>query len=173
MRVSVAVRPSNLAFHPPESLATPLLMICAGTGIAPFRGFVQERALRAAAGGRVGRALLFFGCHHPDVDFLYREELEAWVRQGVVEVRPAFSALGGEVRYVQQRLWQDRADVAELFRRGALVFVCGDAQRLIPTLREVGARIYQEARGCAPDEAARWVADLEQNHGRYYADVFE
>jgi len=74
---------------------------------------------------------------------------------------------------VQQRLWQDRADVAELFRQGAMVFVCGDAQRLIPALREVGARIYQEARGCGPDEAARWVADLEQNHGRYYADVFE
>jgi cytochrome P450/NADPH-cytochrome P450 reductase len=50
-------------------------MICAGTGIAPFRGFVQECALRAAAGGPIGRALLFFGCHHPDVDFLYREEL--------------------------------------------------------------------------------------------------
>src|SRR5262249_17921442 len=89
MRMCVAVRPSNVAFHPPKSLATTLITICAGTEIAPFRGFVQERAQRAVAGRQ----------------------------QGVVEVRPAFSTLDGEVRFVQDRLWQDRVDVAELFRR--------------------------------------------------------
>jgi cytochrome P450/NADPH-cytochrome P450 reductase len=171
-RVSVAIRPSNAAFHPPGSLATPLILVCAGTGVAPFRGFIQERALRAAGGGPLGRALLFFGCDHPDVDFLYREEWEAWEEQGVVEVRPAFSAPGGEVRYAQHRLWQDRADVIELFRQGARIFVCGDAQRLLPGVRETAARIYREATGCTPEEAARWLADLERNHSRYYADVF-
>lgn len=171
-RLAVAVRPSNIAFHPPASMETPLIMICSGTGIAPFRGFVQERALRAAAGGPIGRALLFFGCRHPDVDYLYRDEWEAWERQGVVEVRPAFSAIGEDAKYVQDRLWQDRVDVAELFRRGAMVFVCGDGQRLLPVLRETGARIYQEATNCTSDQAIRWLADLEQNHSRYYADLF-
>src|SRR5262249_30308681 len=160
-------RSSNIAFHPPRSLATPLIMICAGTGIAPFRGFVQERACRAAGGGPLGRALLFFGCDHPDVDFLYRQEWGAWEEQGAGAGGSAFSALRTEVKSVQQRLWQDRADVAELFRQGARVFVCGDAQRLLPALRETAARIYQEARGCTPEEAGRWVADLERNHSRY------
>jgi hypothetical protein len=117
----VTVRPSNIAFHPPESLATPIIMVAAGTGIAPFRGFVQARALRVAAGeGTPGPALLFFGCRAPGTDFLYRDELAAWEQAGVVDVRPAFSrAPGGGGRYVQDRLWQDRAEVIALVERGA------------------------------------------------------
>lgn len=172
-RVSVAVRPSNIAFHPPEDLETPLVLICAGTGLAPFHGFLQERAIQAASGRRVGRALLFFGCDHPDVDFLYRDELEAWERAGVVEVRPAFSeAPRGEVRFVQHRLWEERGDVVEMFRAGARVFVCGDARTLMAGVRETAERIYQDATQCSTEAAKEWVAALEQNHGRFYADVF-
>ncbi len=65
-----------MAFHPPESLDTPVVMVCAGTGLAPFRGFLQDRALQAREEGVVpAPALLFFGCDHPDVDHLYRDEL--------------------------------------------------------------------------------------------------
>ena len=68
-------------------------MVCAGSGLAPFHGFIQHRALRAQAEGVTpAPALLFFGCDAPDVDYLYRDELEAWAAQGVVDVRPAFSA---------------------------------------------------------------------------------
>ncbi|MEZ5313889.1 MAG: hypothetical protein R2862_09715 [Thermoanaerobaculia bacterium] len=149
------------------------MLICAGTGLAPFHGFLHERAIQAASGRRVGRALLFFGCDHPDVDFLYRDELEAWERAGVVEVRPAFSeAPRGDVRFVQHRLWEDRGDVVELFREGARVFVCGDARTLMAGVRETAERIYQDATQCTVDAAKEWVAALEQNHGRFYADVF-
>lgn len=67
-------------------------MVCAGTGLAPFRGFLQDRALRAQEEGTApAPALLFFGCGGPDVDYLYREELAAWSEAGIVDVRPAFS----------------------------------------------------------------------------------
>jgi cytochrome P450/NADPH-cytochrome P450 reductase len=172
-RVSVAVRPSNVAFHPPEDVGTPLVMICAGTGLAPVRGFLQERAIQAANGRPVGKALLFFGCNHPDVDLLYRNELEAWESAGIVEVRSAFSAApNGEVRFVQDRLWQDRADVVALFQQGARIFVCGDARTVMAGVRKTPARVYQEATQCSPEEAERWEGEFEQNHSRFYADVF-
>jgi cytochrome P450/NADPH-cytochrome P450 reductase len=173
VKVSVAVRPSNVAFHPPGDPATPLVMICAGTGIAPFRGFLQERALQAGSGRTLGKALLFFGCNHPDVDFLYRDELTAWEKSGVVALRPAFAkAPQGDVEYVQHRLWQDRAEVVALFRQNARIFVCGNAQTLMVGVRETVARIYQDATSCSTEEAERWEQELERNHSRFYADVF-
>jgi cytochrome P450/NADPH-cytochrome P450 reductase len=150
-----------------------MVMICAGTGLAPFRGFLQERAIQAAAGQRVGRALLFFGCDHPDADLLYREELEAWQRAGVVDVRPAFTyAPDGDVTFVQHRVWKDRADVAELFRQGATVYVCGDGRRMAPAVRDTLVRIYEEASRVTRAEAEQWADQVEREHGRFVADVF-
>ena len=174
-RVAVAVRPSQVAFHPPESLDTPIIMVCAGTGVAPFRGFIQDRAIRAghAAGVKPAPALLFFGCSHPEVDFLYKDELTAWEHQGVVSVRPAFTLIpevGG--KYVQDRLWRDRADVIELVKQGAIMYVCGDGRRMAPAVHETCVRIYQEATGSTLDEAERWMTEMERNYGRYVADVF-
>ena len=172
-RVPVAVRPSHAHFHPPASPATPIVMVCAGTGVAPFRGFVQERAIQAAGGQPVGPALLFFGCDHPQVDYLYRDEFAAWEAAGAVSMRPAFSeAPEGEVRFVQHRLWADRAEVARLFCQGAHVYVCGDGRRMAPAVRVTCVRIYQEATGAAPEDAQRWAERVERESGRYVADVF-
>ena len=172
-RLAVAVRGSNDHFHPPASPETPIIMVCAGTGLAPFHGFVQERAIQAANGRSVGPALLFFGCDHPDVDYLYRDELQAWEKAGVVSIRPAFfKAPQGEVTFVQHRLWQDRADVAELFRRGAHVYVCGDGKRMAPAVRDTFLRIYQEAVGVTREQAEAWADKIERETGRYVSDVF-
>lgn len=172
-RVAVAVKASNEHFHPPASPDTPLVMVCAGTGLAPFRGFLQERAIQAQNGRSVGPALLFFGCDHPDVDFLYRDELQAWEEAGVVSVRPAFfKAPQGDVSFVQHRLWQDRAEVAELFRRGAHVYVCGDGKHMAPAVRDTFLRIYQEATGAARELAEAWADKIERETGRYVSDVF-
>ncbi len=172
-RVSVAVRPSNPRFHPPDDPEVPMVMICAGTGLAPFHGFLQERAIQAAAGRRVGRALLFFGCDHPDVDFLYREELAAWQQAGVVDVRPAFTyAPDGDVQFVQHRVWKDRADVVELFRQGATVYLCGDGLRMAPAVRDTLVRIYEETAHVTHAEAEQWVEQVEREQGRFVADVF-
>ena len=171
-QVAVAVRRPNVPFHPPASNAAPIVMVGAGTGLAPFRGFLQERALRHARGETAGPALLFFGCDHPEVDFLYRDELAAWEREGVVKTRPAFFRLPeGDVSFVQHRLWKEREQVKELLDQGALFFICGDGQRMAPAVKETLARIHQERVGGSAEEASAWLVDMEQR-GRLVADVF-
>jgi cytochrome P450 / NADPH-cytochrome P450 reductase len=173
-KVAVTVRPSNVAFHPPASLRTPIVLACAGSGLAPFRGFLQDRALAAQeAGERPTPALLFFGCDAPDVDFLYRDELATWAEQGVVDVRPAFSAAPVDgVRYVQDRIWADREDVRRLIKDGGTFFVCGDGRRMAPAVFETCARIYAEVSGATAEEAEAWMTEMQQEHARYVADVF-
>ncbi|WP_370865975.1 bifunctional cytochrome P450/NADPH--P450 reductase [Chondromyces apiculatus] len=170
--VPVAVRTPNVPFHPPATNDTPVVMICAGTGLAPFRGFLQERAARKATGEAAGEALLLFGCDHPDVDFLYREELSRWEREGLVTVLPAFfQQPDGEVSFVQHRVWQERARLRALYERGAIFFLCGDGQRMAPAVRATLARIHEEATGCSSAESAQWL-DTREREGRYVPDVF-
>lgn len=174
-KVAITVKPSNIAFQPPESLQTPMIMVCAGTGLAPFRGFLQDRALRAAHadGTPPAPALLFFGCDHPDVDYLYRDELATWQQQGIVDVRPAFSAVPKDgVKYVQDRLWRDRADVVELVEQGAVFYVCGDGRRMAPAVYDTCRRIYQAATGATPEQAEQWMSEVQHKRARYIADVF-
>ena len=172
-RISLAVRPSNARFHPPADPRTPLIMICAGSGIAPFRGFLQDRATQKEGGQDVGPALLFFGTNHAGVDYLYRDELERWEAAGVVTVLPAFSLQPrGEVSFVQHRVWEERARIVELFQRGGSVFVCGDGQYMAPAVRETLVRIYREASGAGEADAQKWVETVEHEHGRFVSDVF-
>ena len=102
----VAVRQSNAAFHLPIDPTVPVVMFCAGSGLAPFRGFIQERATQKESGREIGKMLLFFGCRSPDEDYLYSEsELKTWIAEGVVDVRPAFSRKNEHsngCRYVQE-----------------------------------------------------------------------
>jgi cytochrome P450 / NADPH-cytochrome P450 reductase len=159
----------NTPFHLPEDPLTPVLFIGAGTGIAPFRGFIEERATLAAAGTRLGPAELFFGCDHPDVDFLYRDELGMWEQLGAVNVRPAF--FKQDDMFVQHRLWTDRARVTELLDAGAKIFLCGDGKRMAPAVRETLERIHAEQAGVSETAARDWLRGLEAS-GRYVADVF-
>ena len=88
-------------------------------------------------------------------------------------MRPAFFRQpDGDVTFVQHRVWQDRADVAELFRRGASVYVCGDGRRMAPAVRETFVRIYQEAAEHDAEQAEAWVDRIERETGRYVSDVF-
>ena len=91
-KVQMAVRPSTAAFHPPSDPLVPMVMFCAGSGLAPMRGFIQERAAQKKSGREVAKSLLFFGCRSPQEDYLYSDsDLAEWVKLGVVDVRPAFS----------------------------------------------------------------------------------
>jgi cytochrome P450 / NADPH-cytochrome P450 reductase len=172
-RVSVAVRPSQTAFHPPEDTAVPIIMICAGSGVAPFRGFLQERAIQKAGGRSVGPALLFFGATHPDVDYLYKDEFAAWANHGAVEVLMAYSAQpAAEVKFVQHRVWAERRRIVDLFRQGAIVYVCGDGRHMAPAVREALVNIYREAADVDEQSAQVWADAMEREHGRYVSDVF-
>ncbi|QNH19757.1 Bifunctional cytochrome P450/NADPH--P450 reductase 2 [Xanthomonas sp. GW] len=171
--VSVAVRPSQASFHPPEDPATPIILVCAGSGIAPFHGFLQERAIQKAGGRDVGEALLFFGIDHPDVDCLYQEELQRWQDMGVVDVRLACSQAPQDgIAYVQHRMWQDRERVSALFQQGATVFVCGDGEHMAPAVRDTFVRIYRDSMGVSDEAANAWADRIEREHGRYVADIF-
>jgi cytochrome P450/NADPH-cytochrome P450 reductase len=162
----------NTPFFLPDDATTPVILIGAGTGIAPFRGFIEERAVLAARGTRLGTAELFFGCDHPEVDFLYRDELIAWEQLGAVSVRPAFFRDERDgVTFVQHRLWRDRARVAELIDAGAKLYLCGDGKRMAPAVRETLERIHAEHTGSSESAAREWLRELEAA-GRFVADVF-
>ncbi len=102
----MVVRNCSPLFRLPSDPTVPIVMFCAGSGIAPMRGFMQERAMQKISGRDVGKAILFYGCRNPEVDYLYGEsDLKEWEELGVVEVHPAFSrvaALSVDSQYVQE-----------------------------------------------------------------------
>ncbi|KAJ3487812.1 hypothetical protein NLI96_g3280 [Meripilus lineatus] len=174
-KVQVAIRPSAASFHPPRDPKTPLIMFCSGTGLAPMRGFIQERALQKEAGQEVGKITLFFGCRRPNEDYLYSTtDMKKWVEEGVVDVRPAFSretdkSLG--CKYVQDRIWHDRSDIRHAYdEAGAKFFTCG-SRKVAEGVKQVLMSIICEARGVSEEEGALLFdrAILE----RYSTDVFE
>ncbi|WP_428970426.1 bifunctional cytochrome P450/NADPH--P450 reductase [Sphingomonas sp. Xoc002] len=171
--LGVAVRQSQAGFHLPADPVTPVIMVCAGSGIAPFRGFLQERALRKAGGEPLAPALLFFGVRDPDGDFLYREELEGWQDTEVVNLRMAFSATGqGGIVHVQDAIWRDREEIAALFRAGARILLCGDGEHMAPAVREVLIRIYEAETNASHAEALAWAERIEREGVRYVADIY-
>ncbi len=117
--------------------------------------------------------MLFFGIDHPDVDYLYKDELRRWQDMGVVDVRLACSQAPQDgVAYVQHRMWQDRARVSALFQQGATVYVCGDGEHMAPAVRDTFVRIYRDSMGVSADAANAWADRMEREHGRYVADIF-
>ncbi|CUA71580.1 NADPH-ferrihemoprotein reductase [Rhizoctonia solani] len=171
-RVQMAVRPSTKAFHPPPDPSVPMVMFAAGSGIAPFQGFIQERAIQAQAGRQVAKSVLFFGCRNPGEDYLYGDsELKEWTELGVVDVRPAFSRLvekSGGSKYVQDRIWADRIIVHEAFENGAKFYTCGGSN-VASGIRDVCIRIIAED-GCGEDEAEEFFKQVQKE--RYAMDVF-
>ncbi|MFT3801017.1 MAG: flavodoxin domain-containing protein [Burkholderiaceae bacterium] len=170
-RVHAFVRDPQTAFRLPADPRTPIVMIGPGTGLAPFRGFLQERAAQRAAGQAIGDAMLFFGCRHPDQDYLYRDELEAFARDGVTELHVAFSRQSDRKVYVQDLLREQRERVWSLLARGGVVYVCGDASRMEPDVRTALTGIAGSCGGMS-DEDARAHVDALVSGGRYLVDVW-
>ncbi|KAK4552965.1 hypothetical protein LTR86_009889 [Recurvomyces mirabilis] len=173
-KVHCYVRSTNANFRLPLTQSTPVIMVCAGTGFAPMRGFIQERAAIAEAQKITpGKALLYFGCRDREKDFLCRSELEAWEKQGIVELRPTFSRAGSVgigYKYVPDRLWAEQEEIVELFRAGAKVFLCGSASKLARSTNEVFEKIVREAKSCGLDEAKAFLDTIKQD--RYVTDIF-
>ncbi|MEM1246407.1 MAG: cytochrome P450 [Acidobacteriota bacterium] len=169
--VHAFVRSNDSGFGPPKNLATPLLMVGPGTGLAPFRGFLQERQAEMAKGRRAGDALLFFGCRHPDHDFLYRQELEQFRDQGVCDLVVAFSRFDEHKVYVQDRLLEHQDRVWELIEAGAAIYVCGDAGEMAPEVRATLVEICAAKTGRSEAESEQYIAEMEAT-GRYLTDVW-
>ncbi|AOS62030.1 bifunctional cytochrome P450/NADPH--P450 reductase [Actinoalloteichus hymeniacidonis] len=162
-RLTVALAAPQEEFRPPADNSVPVVMIAAGSGIAPFRAFIAARRARAEKGEPHGANLLFFGCRHPDSDDLYAEEFAPLVAAGTLQVHRAFSRRpDGDVHYVQHRLWAERRSVLDLVEQGAHLYVCGDVTGMGPAVEECLRRI-------GPDED--WL-DRLRAAGRYATDLF-
>jgi len=169
--VHATVKETKAGFRLPDDNAVPIVMIGPGTGLAPFRGFLQERAARKAKGATLGPAMLFFGCRHPEQDFLYADELASFATDGICELHTAFSRTDGARTYVQHQVAAQKERVWQLIEQGAIVYVCGDGGKMEPDVKAALVAIYREKRGA--DEAAgnRWIEDMGANN-RYVLDVW-
>ncbi|CAM3132999.1 bifunctional nitrate reductase/sulfite reductase flavoprotein subunit alpha [Skermania piniformis] len=165
--VDVFVQPTR-HFRPPEDPDTAAVMIGPGTGVAPFRGFLRERAARGAGGPN----WLFFGEQHEACDFYYRDELAELQERGVLtRLDLAFSRDGSERVYVQHRMREHAAELWQWLRRGAHVYVCGDAARMARDVDEALCGIVAEHGQMAPKSARSYLAALAAEQ-RYVRDVY-
>ncbi|GAA4647603.1 cytochrome P450 [Pontixanthobacter gangjinensis] len=170
-RFQAIVREPTANFRLPEDHSQPVIMVGPGTGIAPFRGFLQQRDRLQQAGKNLGDALLFFGCRHPDHDYLYREELEDYDRRGVASVFAAFSRHDGSRTYVQDCIVEHADRVWELIEQGARIYICGDGAKMEPDVRGTLASIYARKTDCSGAEADSWIESMIDRE-RYLLDVW-
>jgi len=157
------------AFQAPADLSVPVIYVSAGTGLAPFRGFIGDRAAEQAAGKALGPGLCYFGIRHPDVDYLHRAELEAAEKAGVISMRPAFSRAEVDgVKYVQDRIAVDGDEIWAAMEAGGRVYICGDGKGMAPAVREAFKSIHR-GHGSGDDQA--WLDGLIAED-RYVEDVW-
>lgn len=160
----------NPDFRLPKDLKTPTVMIGPGTGLAPFRAFLQER-IHLAEGEATGTNLLFFGCRRQEQDFLYRSQLESWQQDGVLKLYTAFSREQEKKIYVQDHLWEAREEVWQLIEQGGQVYVCGDAQYMAPDVEACLLNIFKTKGDLSPSEAQDLFLKMHET-GQYQRDVW-
>ncbi|MGI5460481.1 bifunctional cytochrome P450/NADPH--P450 reductase [Streptomyces sp. CA-249302] len=166
--IHARVQPCREAFRIDDP-TTPVIMVAAGTGLAPFRGAVADRMAALAAGTELAPALCYFGCDAPDADFLHAEELRTAEAAGAVSIRPAFSTAG---TFVQHRIAAEADEVWELLGAGARVYVCGEGSRMAPGVREAFRTLFRKHTPDADEPAAeQWLDGLVRD-GRYVEDVY-
>ena len=168
--VPVLVFPSVAKhFHLPENPDTPVIMVGPGTGVAPFRAYLQERK----AVGAKGKNWLFLGSQHEHCDFAYRDEFEAFKKERILtRLDCAWSRDQLEKIYVQHRMKENAAEIWKwLDGEGAHFFVCGDARRMAKDVDATLRRIVQEHGGKSVDQANEYVEKLKSEK-RYKRDVY-
>jgi sulfite reductase (NADPH) flavoprotein alpha-component len=157
----------NTAFRPPAG-DVPLIMIGPGTGIAPFRGFLHERK----ALGHKGRNWLFFGDQRRETDYLYREEIESFAKDGTLtRLDLAWSREGDKKVYVQHRMLEHAAKLWEWLEDGAAIYVCGDASRMAKDVDNTLHEVICKASSKSPEAAAEYISQMKAQR-RYQRDVY-
>ncbi|KAF8541400.1 hypothetical protein BDD12DRAFT_732328 [Trichophaea hybrida] len=171
IHLPVHVRSSN--FRLPSDPSKPVIMIGPGTGVAPFRGFVQERTALAEQGVKVGVTMLFFGCRKESEDFLYKDEWKLYAQKmgDTFQIVTAFSRDTAKKVYVQHRLWEHAEDINELMKQGAYVYVCGDAAHMAREVNSVLGKIVASERGLSEEQGHEFVKRLRSSN-MYQEDVW-
>ncbi len=155
-------------FRLPADPNCPIIMVGPGTGIAPFRAFLEERE----AIGAKGPSWLFFGNQYFDFDFLYRQELDGFLdRRALTRLDIAFSRDTAQKVYVQDRMHQHAAELWKWLEDGAFFYVCGDARRMARDVDQMLYQIVAEQGRRSAEEAKHYVQELAKS-GRYHRDVY-
>ena len=155
-------------FKLPTDLATDVIMCGPGTGIAPFRAFLEEREATEAG----GRNWLFFGNPHESTDFLYKEQLLQQKEEGVLNrLDLAWSRDGDQKVYVQNKMLEAGAELWEWFQKGAHFYICGDAKRMAKDVDQALHTIAEQHGGLSEDEAKDFINQLKKDK-RYQRDVY-
>ena len=155
-------------FHLPEDPNAALIMVGPGTGVAPFRAFLQERK---AIGVR-GKSWLFFGAQREKSDYYYRDEFATFQKEGyLARIETAFSRDQAEKIYVQHRMRENAAEIWKWLEEGAYFFVCGDARRMAKDVDAILRKLVQEQGGKSADGANEYVEKLKSEK-RYKRDVY-
>lgn len=171
IHVPVHVRHSN--FKLPSDPSKPIIMVGPGTGVAPFRAFVQERAAQAKAGQNVGKTILFFGCRKSTEDFLYADEWEEYKKDlgDKFSLITAFSREGPQKVYVQHRLLEHSKEINDLLEQKAYFYVCGDAANMAREVNAALGKIMSEQRGI-PESKAEEIVKSMRSSNQYQEDVW-
>ncbi|KAL9102958.1 MAG: hypothetical protein Q9163_001945 [Psora crenata] len=172
IHVPVHVRHSN--FKLPSDPSKPIIMVGPGSGVAPFRGFVQERAAQAKAGQKVGQTVLFYGCRRSTEDYLYKDEWESFKNDlgETFTLITAFSRESPKKTYVQHRLEENAALVNSLLQEHkANFYVCGDAANMAREVSTMLGKIISEQRGVSLEKAEDVVKAM-RNSNQYQEDVW-
>ena len=158
----------NKSFRVPANNSAPLIMVGPGTGIAPFRAFLQERQTTGAQ----GKNWLFFGDQHQEHDFIYQDELLAWRDNGLLtRLDLAFSRDQEKKIYVQSRMLEQGAELYAWLQEGAYFYVCGDASRMAKDVDNALYEVVRQFGGLSTERAADYVDQLKKEK-RYLRDVY-
>jgi cytochrome P450/NADPH-cytochrome P450 reductase len=169
--VLLFVRTPESRFQLPENSETPIIMVGPGTGVAPFRGFLQARSAMKHEGKTLGEAHLYFGCKN-EADFIYREELEQYEKEGVVNLHTAFSRMKDKPKtYVQHLMAQNAEELIRILDQGGRLYICGDGSKMAPEVEWTLQKVYQSVHRVGEQEAQKWMEKLQAD-GTYAKDVW-
>jgi len=159
---------NNQNFKLPENPDTPIIMVGPGTGVAPFRSFMQEREEIGAE----GKSWMFFGDQHFVTDFLYQTEWQKWLKDGVLtKMDVAFSRDTEDKVYVQHRMKEHSKELFEWLEQGAVVYICGDEKHMAHDVHQTLIDIIEKEGGLSREKAESYLADMQQTK-RYQRDVY-
>jgi len=169
--VPVFVEKAN--FKLPKDPANPIIMVGPGTGLAPFRGFIQERKHLASAATALGDAILFFGCRSTSVDYIYSDELEQAEKSGnISKLVVAFSRESEKKVYVQHKMQENtEAIYALLCENKGYLYICGDARVMAKDVHQTVINVVVQHGGKSEEQAEQFLTEMKQS-GRYLTDVW-